>query len=122
MKLFFADTQLTHQPKQYMVHGRIVDPFENPNRVTSLMAALEPLRLQRMEPGDYGLNPILDVHVDPEQALSLDLDRTKVVLAVRIVVLVEGVELRDSVQDCKLAGLAKRDQAAVTTSTPPARD
>lgn len=47
----------------------------------------------------------------PEQALSLDLDRTKVVLAVRIVVLVEGVELRDSVQDCKLAGLAKRDHA-----------
>jgi hypothetical protein len=34
------------------------------------------------------------------------------VLAVRIVVLVEGVELRDSVQDCNLAGLAKRDHAS----------
>ena len=30
MKLFFTETQLAHQPKQYMVHGRIVDPFENP--------------------------------------------------------------------------------------------
>jgi acetoin utilization deacetylase AcuC-like enzyme len=64
MKLFFADAQLAHRPKQYMVHGRIVDPFENPNRVTALMAALEPLELQREEPDDYGLGPILDVHVD----------------------------------------------------------
>jgi acetoin utilization deacetylase AcuC-like enzyme len=62
MKLFFSDTQLAHQPQQYMVHGRIIDPLENPDRVTSLMAALEPLKLQRMEPSDYGLDPILDVH------------------------------------------------------------
>ena len=38
MKLFFTETQLAHQPKQYMVHGRIVDPFENPNRAAALIA------------------------------------------------------------------------------------
>ena len=27
MKLFFDETQLAHAPKQYMVHGRIVDPL-----------------------------------------------------------------------------------------------
>jgi acetoin utilization deacetylase AcuC-like enzyme len=62
MKLFFAETQLAHQPKQYMVHGRIVDPFENPNRAQALIAALEPLGLQRADPGDFGRRAILDVH------------------------------------------------------------
>ncbi len=62
MKLFFTETQLAHQPKQYMVHGRIVDPFENPDRAAALIAALEPLGLQRAEPGDFGRGPILNVH------------------------------------------------------------
>jgi acetoin utilization deacetylase AcuC-like enzyme len=62
MKLFFTDTQLAHRPKQYMVHGRIVDPFENPNRATTLVAALEPLGLHATDPGDHGCDPILDVH------------------------------------------------------------
>jgi acetoin utilization deacetylase AcuC-like enzyme len=62
MKLFFDDAQLAHRPRQYMVHGRIVDPFENPERASALLAALEPLGLQRAAPGDFGLDPILDVH------------------------------------------------------------
>ena len=41
MKLFFSDAQLAHKPKQYMVHGRIVDPFESPERATTLLNALE---------------------------------------------------------------------------------
>ena len=40
MKLFFTETQLAHQPRQYMVHGRIVDPFENPNRALALAIAI----------------------------------------------------------------------------------
>jgi acetoin utilization deacetylase AcuC-like enzyme len=64
MKLFFAETQLAHQPTQYMVHGRIVDPFETPNRVAALMEALKPLGLQQAEPDDHGRDPILDVHMD----------------------------------------------------------
>ena len=62
MKLFFTETQLAHQPKQYMVHGRIVDPFENPDRATTLIASLERAGLQRVEPQDYGRDPILKVH------------------------------------------------------------
>ena len=62
MKLFFTETQLAHQPKQYMVHGRIVDPFENPNRATTLIRSLESTGLVATEPKDYGREPILKVH------------------------------------------------------------
>jgi acetoin utilization deacetylase AcuC-like enzyme len=64
MKLFFSEAQLAHSPKQYMVHGRIVDPFENPSRATTLIASLERAGLQRTEPKDYGREPILKVHDD----------------------------------------------------------
>lgn len=64
MQYFFSEQQLSHQPKQYMVHGRIVDPFENPNRAPRLMAALEKAGLQRKTPTDYGRAPILKVHAD----------------------------------------------------------
>jgi acetoin utilization deacetylase AcuC-like enzyme len=64
MKFFFSEAQLAHCPKQYMVHGRIVDPFENPSRATTLIASLERAGLQRTEPKDYGREPILKVHAD----------------------------------------------------------
>ena len=63
MKLFFDETQLAHQPMQYMVHGKIVDPFENPNRATTLITSLESAGLTRADPKDYGRDPILKVHV-----------------------------------------------------------
>jgi acetoin utilization deacetylase AcuC-like enzyme len=62
MHYFFSEQQLAHQPKQYVVHGRIVDPFENPNRAPTLMAALEKAGLQRKMPKDYGRASILKVH------------------------------------------------------------
>ena len=64
MKLFFSDAQLSHRPTQYMVHGRIVDPFENPNRAAGLIEALRPVGLQLTKPGDFGRDAILDVHAD----------------------------------------------------------
>jgi acetoin utilization deacetylase AcuC-like enzyme len=64
MKLFFDETQLAHQPRQYMVHGRIVDPFENPNRAPTLIAALERAGLERAKPADFGRAPILAAHAD----------------------------------------------------------
>ena len=62
MKLFFSEAQLAHQPKQYMVHGRIVDPFENPSRAMTLIDALAAVGLGRIEPEDFGREPILSVH------------------------------------------------------------
>jgi acetoin utilization deacetylase AcuC-like enzyme len=62
MKLFFSDDQLDHRPSQYMVHGRMTQPFENPNRAAALIEALEPIGLHRTAPGDFGRDPILDVH------------------------------------------------------------
>jgi acetoin utilization deacetylase AcuC-like enzyme len=64
MKLFFTERQLAHRPQQYMVHGRIVEPFENPNRATTLIAALGKVGLECIEPVDHGRAPILKVHAD----------------------------------------------------------
>ncbi len=64
MNLLFSETQLSHQPTQYMVHGRIVDPFENPNRATTLIGSLQSVGLQLKEPQDFGRAPILKVHAD----------------------------------------------------------
>jgi acetoin utilization deacetylase AcuC-like enzyme len=64
MKLFFTEAQLAHRPRQYMVHGRIVDPFENPNRATTLIESLQAAGLMRTEPQDFGRAPILKVHAD----------------------------------------------------------
>lgn len=62
MRFYFDAAQLAHQPRQYMVHGRIVDPFENPNRAATLISALEASGLVRAKPDDYGRAPILKVH------------------------------------------------------------
>jgi hypothetical protein len=55
----------------------------------------------------------------PKQALSSNFDCSKVVLAVQVIVLVEGVELCDGVQDRKLAGEPRAMTPVVMTSTPP---
>jgi acetoin utilization deacetylase AcuC-like enzyme len=62
MKLFFSEIQLSHRPTQYMVHGRIVHPFENPDRVAALIEAMQAMGLQVTPPSDFGRDPILDVH------------------------------------------------------------
>lgn len=64
MKLFFSSQQMAHQPKQYMVNGRITDPLENPARAQTLIKALTDLGLSQEATGDAGLNPILAVHAD----------------------------------------------------------
>lgn len=64
MKLYFSPSQLSHKPAQYMVHGRIVSPFENPDRATTLAGALAGLGLDRTEPQDRGSADILKVHAD----------------------------------------------------------
>lgn len=64
MKLFFSSQQMAHQPKQYMINGRITDPLENPSRAQTLIKALEELGLSQEEPDDAGLDPILAVHAD----------------------------------------------------------
>lgn len=64
MLFFFDETQLEHKPLQYMVHGRIVAPLENPNRAETLSLALANLGIERRRPADFGLDPILAVHAD----------------------------------------------------------
>jgi acetoin utilization deacetylase AcuC-like enzyme len=62
MRLFFDNAQLEHRPTQFMVSGRIVPPFENPDRAEALISALTGLGLVQETPRDRGLAPILAVH------------------------------------------------------------
>ena len=64
MKLYYSDRQLAHQPKQYMVHGKIIGAFENNDRATTLIGALGEAGLSPLEPASHGLAPILRVHAD----------------------------------------------------------
>lgn len=64
MKLYFSSRQLAHQPRQYMIHGRIVDAFETHERATTLLAALGEAGLRPSAPGEGGLAPIHAVHAD----------------------------------------------------------
>ena len=64
MKLFYSPRQLAHQPRQYMIHGKIVGAFETHARATTLLAALAEVGLTPSEPADSGLAPILAVHAD----------------------------------------------------------
>jgi acetoin utilization deacetylase AcuC-like enzyme len=64
MKLFFSSRQLAHQPRQYMINGRITDPLENPSRAQALIKVLTQLGLTEATTGDSGPDPILAVHAD----------------------------------------------------------
>lgn len=64
MIFFFDEAQSDHWPSQYMVHGRIVAPLENPERARTLIRTLESLGLERRSPPGSGVGPILAVHAD----------------------------------------------------------
>jgi acetoin utilization deacetylase AcuC-like enzyme len=64
MKLFYSDRQLVHQPRQYMIHGKIVGAFETHARATTLLGALGEAGLVALEPAAAGLAPIHAVHAD----------------------------------------------------------
>ena len=64
MKLFFSRRQLAHQPRQYMIHGRIVGAFETHDRATTLIGALGEAGLSPEEPAAAGLEAIHSVHAD----------------------------------------------------------
>lgn len=62
MKLFFSPRQLEHRPQQYFRFGKIGTPVENPDRMETLAVALAERGMERLEPADHGLEPILRVH------------------------------------------------------------
>ena len=62
MKLFFDPAQMSHQPQQFMMAGRVVPPFENPDRVAMLSERLVASGLALTSPGDHGMAAISAVH------------------------------------------------------------
>ncbi len=64
MKMYFSREQLKHDPQQFMAAGRIVAPFEVPERAERLASGLSHLGLELCEPCDHGRGPILSVHSD----------------------------------------------------------
>ncbi len=64
MRLFFSKTQLRHAPQQFMAAGRLVEPFEVPERALRLRDGLVDLGLEAETPPDAGPDPIKAVHAD----------------------------------------------------------
>lgn len=64
MKFYFSDTQLVHQPTQYMVHGKLIHAFESADRATTLIDAMERAGLKPAVPPASDLAPVLAVHAD----------------------------------------------------------
>ncbi|CAN1567350.1 AcuC Deacetylases, including yeast histone deacetylase and acetoin utilization protein [Rhabdaerophilaceae bacterium] len=64
MKFYFSPRQMAHQPTQYMVHGKIVNAFENADRAATLIEALTSVGLEQTEPPVATLDPVLAVHAE----------------------------------------------------------
>ncbi len=62
MKVFFSQTQMDHRPTQYGVHGRLVQPLENPDRAATLIESLGRLGLAVEAPEDLDRGAIERVH------------------------------------------------------------
>lgn len=62
MKVFYSDAQLAHDPRQFMVAGRIVQPLEVPERARRMAEALRGLGLDVVAPPQASLEPIEAVH------------------------------------------------------------
>jgi acetoin utilization deacetylase AcuC-like enzyme len=62
MQLIFSPAQVLHQPRQFMVLGRLAAPLENPDRVMALADSLAAIGLAKVEPADAGPGPVLAVH------------------------------------------------------------
>lgn len=68
MKLFFSAAQLGHAPQQFMAAGRMVAPFEVPERAERMAAGLKALGLSVDAPADAGIGPLAAIH--PEHYLD----------------------------------------------------
>lgn len=64
MKCVFADEQLKHAPKNFLVNGMITPTPEKPERVSYLMDALKKAGHSVERPLDYGLDHIASIHTD----------------------------------------------------------
>ena len=62
MKYHFSEHQLLHRPTQYVVHGRIVNPFENGERASVLQSALEDADVVRAAAKPTQMEQIHAVH------------------------------------------------------------
>ncbi|MCC3859995.1 histone deacetylase family protein [Pseudemcibacter aquimaris] len=64
MKCVFAEEQMAHAPKSFLVNGVITSTPEKPERADILKNALEKHGHSITRPGDYGLDAIRAVHDD----------------------------------------------------------
>jgi acetoin utilization deacetylase AcuC-like enzyme len=62
MQLFFSDAQLLHRPRQFMVLGRLSQPLENPERMTTFAAELARIGLTATAPAAADRAAIEAVH------------------------------------------------------------
>jgi len=62
MKAYFHPDQSLHIPRSYLSRGQMREPQEIPDRTTHILAGLESLGHEVLEPADHGRAPIEKVH------------------------------------------------------------
>jgi acetoin utilization deacetylase AcuC-like enzyme len=62
MHVFFSETQTRHSPQKFLMAGKVVAPFETPDRCRVLARSLAALGLPVIDPGDHGMQAIRAVH------------------------------------------------------------
>lgn len=62
MKAFFHPAQDLHTPQTYFTRGQMRSPQEVPDRTRELLAGLEALGTDILQPADQGAGPISDIH------------------------------------------------------------
>ncbi|MEM9030702.1 MAG: histone deacetylase family protein [Pseudomonadota bacterium] len=62
METYFSEVQLEHHPQQFMIAGRVVSPFETPDRAQLMADRFRKDGLKITTPADHGRRPITVVH------------------------------------------------------------
>jgi acetoin utilization deacetylase AcuC-like enzyme len=62
MDTFFHPEQLLHDPQSYYSRAKMRKPQEVPERARRLLAGVRDLGFPVIQPDDYGMKPLLDVH------------------------------------------------------------
>jgi acetoin utilization deacetylase AcuC-like enzyme len=62
MKTFFHPAQLDHHPRSYFSRGQMRSPQEVPDRARRILAAVQQMGFEVLEPADHGDKPLSAVH------------------------------------------------------------
>ena len=85
METVYTERHRLRNAKSELFGGELVEPFERPERMDTILARLQSRKLGRIiKPREFGLAPVLRVH-DPDYARSFEIvGSTGLRLAMRV--------------------------------------